>query len=384
MTEIEKYEFFKKAYPKATDIELQTMAKEFQVLESGLSGAMITKKFLEFGKSFFTRRTAAAKAAKKAAGWSTKKKVIVGGLGAGTALGIGQMSSNQMSSNPIDATNTAAEQQAADSYANAIAQADANGIPIEQFISGPTGTQLGINTNNIADFMTSRGWAAPAIGGIGVFTGVVNTTNALRRKYGGTLTTTKNEVVGLADWKKSFPVDALGITSAKQKFVDAGVLDPTADITQVKAAWDTYGQLSLDYARAGNTISPWQLLDIQKGLTGGGGGTTTTRDESLMAKSDIRSITKQQLSQSLGLANIDDESFKQILKIVRRKEAKNPTITTRTTTGNTSVTKTKQGYGRADVAADAEEWAKQDPRYADFQTANVFGSALIGALGLKA
>ena len=382
MTEIEKYEFFKKAYPKATDIELQTMAKEFQVLESGLSGAMITKKVLEFGKSFFTKRTAAAKAAKKAAGWSTKKKVLVGAAASGTVLGIGELASNNQ--NPIDATNTAAEQQAADSYATAIAQADANGIPIEQFISGPTGTQLGLSTNNIADFMTSRGFAAPAIGGIGVFTGVVNTTNALRRKYGGTLTTTKNEVVGLADWKKSFPVDALGITSAKQKFVDAGVLDPTADITQVKSAWDTYGQLSLDYARAGNTISPWQLLDIQKGLTGGAGGTTTTRDESLMAKSDIRSITKQQLSQSLGLANIDDESFKQILKIVRRKEAKNPTITTRTTTGNTSVTKTKQGYGRSDVAADAEEWAKQDPRYADFQTANVFGNALIGALGLKA
>tara|TARA_R110000868_G_scaffold109614_4_gene297847 strand:+ start:1481 stop:2629 length:1149 start_codon:yes stop_codon:yes gene_type:complete len=382
MTEIEKYEFFKKAYPKATDIELQTMAKEFQVLESGLSGAMITKKVLEFGKSFFTKRTAAAKAAKKAAGWSTKKKVLVGAAASGTVLGIGELASNNQ--NPIDATNTAAEQQAADSYATAIAQADANGIPIEQFISGPTGTQLGLSTNNIADFMTSRGFAAPAIGGIGVFTGVVNTTNALRRKYGGTLTTTKNEVVGLADWKKSFPVDALGITSAKQKFVDAGVLDPTADITQVKSAWDTYGQLSLDYARAGNTISPWQLLDIQKGLTGGAGGTTTTRDESLMAKSDIRSITKQQLSQSLGLADIDDESFKQILKIVRRKEAKNPTITTRTTTGNTSVTKTKQGYGRSDVAADAEEWAKQDPRYADFQTANVFGNALIGALGLKA
>jgi hypothetical protein len=178
-------------------------------------------------------------------------------------------------------------------------------------------------------------------------------------------------------------VDAAGISAAKQKFVTAGVLDPTADLTQVKAAWDKYGQLSLDYSRAGNKVSPWQLLDIQKGLTGSGSQTTTTIDDSPMAKADITTILKRQLSASLGLANIDDETINKFIKDVRKKEAKNPTKSVRTTTGNTTRVKTIPGYGQSDVLADAEAYAKQDPRYAEFQTADVFGNALVKALGLK-
>ena len=154
-------------------------------------------------------------------------------------------------------------------------------------------------------------------------------------------------------------------------------------MTQVKTAWNQYGQLSLDYSRAGNKVSPWQLLDIQKGLTGSGSQTTTTIDDSPMAKADITTLLKRQLGASLGLTNIDDAVINKFIADVRKKEAKNPSKTVRTTTGNTTRVKSTPGYGQSDVLADAEAYAKQDPRYAEFQTADVFGNALVKALGLK-
>jgi hypothetical protein len=125
-----------------------------------------------------------------------------------------------------------------------------------------------------------------------------------------------------------------------------------------------------------------------------------------MAEADVRTITKQQLAKSLGLSAVDDKTFKDILSIVRKNEAKRPTKSVRTTTGNTTRVNTTPGYGQsdvladveayakkdprytdfqtADVLADVEEYAKKDPRYAEFQTANVFGQGLTQALGLKA
>jgi CO/xanthine dehydrogenase Mo-binding subunit len=42
-----------------------------------------------------------------------------------------------------------------------------------------------------------------------------------------------------------------------------------------------------------------------------------------------------------------------------------------------------QGYGEAEATAEALALAKKDPLYAEFQTANVFGSALEKALGVR-
>jgi hypothetical protein len=387
MTEEEKYKFFKKAYPKATDAEIKAMAKEFQVLQGGLAGGQIAKAVLEFGKSFFAKKSA-TKVAEETAKASKKKiitkKRVAGVAGLSAAVGTYNMIESGKGTE-IDPNASAAELQAQDSFAQAIANADAQGVDVTQFLQGTTAQQLNLGANNISDFMAARGYTNPLTGlnGIGIFTGKETPTSTPRRKFGGTITGSKSEIVSLSEWNKSFPVDAASINMYKQKFVSAGVLDPTADLTQVKAAWDKYGQLSLDYSRAGNKVSPWQLLDIQKGLTGSGSQTTTTIDDSPMAKADITTLLKRQLQQSLGLANIDDETINKFIKDVRKKEAKNPTKSVRTTTGNTTRVKTVQGYGQADVLADAEAYAKQDPRYAEFQTADVFGNALVKALGLK-
>ena len=337
-------------------------------------------------KSAFTKKTAAKKAeeALTKTKMSKKKKVLIG---AGVLAG-GQAAATIMQgqgNTEIDPNASAAELQAQDSFAQAIAAADASGVDVTQFLQGNTAQQLGLGVNNIGEFMSARGYVNPLTGlnGIGIFTGKETETSTQRRKYGGTITGTKKEIVSLSEWNKSFPADLNGIASAKQKFVDAGVLDPTADMTQVKAAWDKYGEMSLNYSRAGSSLSPWQLLDIQKGLMGGGSQTSTTIDDSQMAKADITTLLKRQLSQSLGLANIDDATINKFIKDVRKKEAKNPTKSVRTTTGNTTRVKTTPGYGQSDVLADAEAYAKQDPRYAEFQTADVFGNALVKALGLK-
>jgi hypothetical protein len=323
---------------------------------------------------------AAAKAAKK---WSLKKKAAVG---AGV-LGVGQIGSSLMNSQgkTPDVTSDPTQSQAEADFANAVATANAAGTDVTQFLQGDAAKQLGLGANNIQDFMAAKGYTNPLAGlnGVGVYTGKEETFSVPRRKYGGTLTGTKSEIVGLSDWNKSFPADAAGIAAAKQKFVTAGVLAPTADLMDVKAAWEKYGQLSLDYSRAGNKLSPWQLLDIQKGLTGSGSQTTTTIDDSPMAKADITTLLKRQLGASLGLTNIDDAIINKFIADVRKKEAKNPSKTVRTTTGNTTRVKSTPGYGQSDVLADAEAYAKQDPRYAEFQTADVFGNALVKALGLK-
>lgn len=387
MTDKEKYDFLKKYYPDKSDVELKAAVKEFKVLQGGLAGGQIAKTILEFGKSFFAKKSAtkvaeeAAKAGKKKI---ITKKRVAGVAGLSAAVGTYNMIESGKGTE-IDPNASAAELQAQDSFAQAIANADAQGVDVTQFLQGTTAQQLGIGANNISDFMSARGYVNPLTGlnGIGIFTGKETPTSTPRRKFGGTITGSKSEIVSLSEWNKSFPVDAAGIGAAKQKFVSAGVLDPTADLTQVKAAWDKYGQLSLDYSRAGNKVSPWQLLDIQKGLTGSGSQTTTTIDDSPMAKADITTILKRQLGASLGLANIDDETINKFIKDVRKKEAKRPTKSVRTTTGNTTRVKTIPGYGQSDVLADAEAYAKQDPRYAEFQTADVFGNALVKALGLK-
>jgi hypothetical protein len=387
MTDKEKYDFLKKYNPGKSDAELKALVKEFKVLEAGFPVGQGVKKIIEFAKSVATKKTPAKKAEEAAT--KGKKKIITKGRVIGTGIaasGVGIYNTIASGSTAIDPNASAAELQAQDSFAQAIANADAQGVDVTQFLQSPTAKQLGLGANNIGDFMAARGFTNPLTGlnGIGIFTGKETETLVPRRKFGGNFTISKPELVSLSNWNKSFPVDAAGIAAAKKKFVDANVLNPDADLTQLKSAWDKYGQLSLDYSRAGNKVSPWQLLDIQKGLTGGGGSKTEiVIDESPIAEADIKQVAKNQLAKSLGLATIDDETWKSILKTVRKNEAKKPTKTVITKSGNKVVRKTTPGYGQSDIMADVEAYAKTDPRYQDFQTADVFGNALVRALGLK-
>jgi hypothetical protein len=385
MTDNEKYNFLKKMHPTKSDVEIMAAVKEFKVLEGGMAGGQIAKALLNFGKSIFAKK-AKEEGAVKAAKMSLKKKAAIGAVGLYAGSQAAGAIGNAMGGKK-DETDTSGMTQAELDMANAVAAANAAGLDVNSLIASPAGTQLNLNANNLPAFMAKFGQSTAGfvgIGNVGIFTGEEIETLVPRRKFGGTLAVSKKELVQLPDWNKRLPVDAAGLAATKQKFVDAGVLAPTDGLDKIKAAWEAYGKMSLEYSRAGHNVSPWELLNIQKGLSGSGSQTTTTIDVSPLAETDIKNTAKRQLAVSLGLANIDDAMYKDIVSIVRKNEAKRPTKTVRTTTGNTTKVKTTPGYGTSDVLADVEEYAKKDPRYAEFQTADVFGNAMIKALGLKA
>ena len=347
---------------------------------TGAAGAI--KSVASLGKAIFAKK-AAEEGVKQAAKMSLKKKAAIGAVGIYAGSKAAGSIGNAMAGNKPDTT--AGQSQAEIDMANAVAAADAAGLDVNSIINTPAGQQLNLSSNNLPAFMAKFGLGTTGltgVGNVGIFTGTETHGTKLGPK-GISYPTTKSEIVSLADWNKRFPSDSAGLASTKQRFVDAGVLNPTDGIEKVRLAWETYGKMSLDYSRAGNKLSPWQILDMQKGLSGSGSQTSTTIDTSPMAEADVRTITKQQLAKSLGLSAVDDKTFKDILSIVRKNEAKRPTKSVRTTTGNTTRVNTTPGYGQSDVLADVEAYAKKDPRYTDFQTADVFGNALTRALGLK-
>jgi hypothetical protein len=163
---------------------------EFEVMEAGMGGAAIVKALTGWVKSIGTKKTA-AKAAEEAtktkAKMSLKKKAAIG---AGV-LAVGQAGSMLMNNDgtAIDPNASASQLQAQDSFAQAIANADATGVDVTQFLQGDTAKQLGLGANNIGNFMAARGYVNPLTGlnGIGVFTGKETETLVPRRKFGGTL-----------------------------------------------------------------------------------------------------------------------------------------------------------------------------------------------------
>jgi hypothetical protein len=383
MTDREKYNFLKKQHPDKSDAELKAAVKEFQVLESGLAGAQIAKALVKFGQSIFAKK-ATEEGVKTGAKMSKKKKLAIGAVGLYAGSKAADSIANAMGGNKNE-TGTDVQTQAEMDMANAVAAANAAGIDVNQIINTPAGSQLNLNAGNLPALMAKFGQETAGlvgIGNVGVYTGNrLDKTGPKGIVYKGL----KPEIVSLPQWNKQFPSDLKGLTETKQKFVDAGIIDPTAGIDKVKAAWEAYGKMSLEYSRAGNTLSPWDILNMQKSLSGSGGTQTSiVYDTSPMAEGDVRTYAKRQLAQSLGLANVDDKQFKDILSIVRKKESKSPTKTVTTTTGKVTRRKTTPGYGTTDVLADIEEYAKQDPRYSEFQTADVFGNAMVKALGLKA
>lgn len=371
-------------YKKRLGVAPHMLRNEVPFVAGAATGA---KAIAGLVKSLLTKKAATeagVEAVKTGAKMSLKKKAVIG---AGVLAG-GQAAANAFSSKGKDttATDAAIQSQSEQAMAQAILNADAAGVDVNTILQSTNAQQLNLNSGNLQAFMAKFGLGTTGltgIGNVGIFTGTETMMHKKGTK-GADVPYLKKEIVSLAEWNKKFPVDLNGIAAAKQKFVDAGVLSPSDGIDQVKAAWTKYGQLSLDYSRAGNIVSPWDLLKVQKGLSGSGSSTNITYDTSPMAENDVKTLLKRQMQQSLGLANIDDKMFNDFLKKVRLKESKNPTKTVTTTTGKVTRRQTTPGYGQTDVLADAEAFAKQDPRYAEFQTANVFGNALVQALGLKA
>ena len=230
MTDKEKYDFLKKAYPTKSNAEIMAAVKEFQVLEAGLGGKGV-KKLLEFAQSVFAKKTP-AKVAEEAAK-SGKKKIITKGrvIGTGVAAGaVGTYNAIVSGNQAPEFEPGSAEAAAEADLVNAIATADAQGLPVGQLLSGETAQQIGITQNNVGAVMAKYGLSPTlsGIGNVGVFTG--DETKEITLKRGGRVIGGK-KIVSLSDWNKTFPVDA---TRSEERRVGKECL------AQCRSRWSPY------------------------------------------------------------------------------------------------------------------------------------------------
>jgi hypothetical protein len=188
--------------------------------------------------------------------------------------------------------------------------------------------------------------------------------------------------IPMTEWKNQFPInDPQKLQNWKTTLVNSGVVSADAGLGELQKQWDAWGQLSMESARKGQNLTPYQLLDINRGLWGGGSG-GPSYSVSLMKEENARTLLKQAMEAYSGQI-VSDEEADAFAKTIRKKQLTTPTKTETKNVGGKRVSVTTQGFGEAEAAALAKEQAKKSPMYEEFQTANVFGSALEKALGVR-
>jgi hypothetical protein len=282
---------------------------------------------------------------------------------------------------------SAAQQQAIADQANtdmmlSLAQYETAGGDVNALLNTPAGQQLMKNPNfNIGAIYGSQD---AVVGSAGVYTGTpVIVSSAPPQFAGGKPVEVKSDTISIAQWNKQFPTaNPKALAEWKAKLVAAGVVSASAGLKELKDQWEAWGKMSLEANRNNQKLTPYQLLDIQRGLWGGGGDRGPSYSTQLIKTENARDLYKQYLEQKTGRI-IDDAEANDFAKFVREKQLAAPTKTEVKTVKGKKVTVTTPGYGEAEAAAEAEKRAMQDPLYAEFQTSNVFGSALEKALGLR-
>jgi len=320
------------------------------------------------GKAAYAGAKAGLKAAKDVAktyvprtktGKVSKGKIFLGGSALGVAglmLGGG------------DEDNTAQEEalaaQAQNDMMMQLAMAQAQGIDVESLVSQPLGQALLSSSGIDAKLLTGAAGIVPTAGG--VYTGKPVTVSA-------------TDTVSTKEWSNMFPIgDPKKLSEWKNTLVKSGVVSASAGLTELRQQWDAWGELSQQMNRMGNKLTPNQLLEIQRGLWGGGGADRgPSYSTSLIKTENAMAMFKQGVENLTGRV-IDDTEAEEFAKLVRKRQLKKPTKTS-----VKRVTVTDPGFGEAEAAALVERRAQKDPMFAEFQTSNVFGSALEKALGVR-
>lgn len=255
------------------------------------------------------------------------------------------------------------------------AQMQASGIDTEALLNTPAGQQLLKNPNFNSKAILGAG-VTPVLGMSGVYVG--GETQVRRRKP----TPREAGMLTLTEWKSQFPIaNPTELNKWKKTLVDAGVVGADAGLPELKKQWENWGQESMNFSRLGQKLTPYQLLDIQRGLWGGGTGGPTYQVQ-LMKEENSKALFKQGIEALTGRI-VDDAQAEEFAKLVTKKQLKTPTKTETKTVGGKRVSVTTPGFGEAEAAALVKKRAQEDPMFAEFQTANVFGSALEKALGVR-
>jgi hypothetical protein len=359
------YQILKKENPTWSESKLNAAAKDIvanpQILEAGLTGSTLVKAVVKLGKTFMKK--------------PTKKQVLLGG----GALGLGGLA---VQGGGDSGTPDVAAQANADLMFQA-AQYEAAGGDIAALAQTAAGQQLFKNPNfNLGSILNSGNVFT---GTSGVYTGKPVTVNEYQWGSGGAKPKqTITDTVPLSDWKNQFPIaDPKALAQWKSTLISAGVVSASAGLAELKQQWEAWGQASQDAGRQGQKLSPYQLLDIQRGLWGGGGKDySTSYSVNLLKEENVKSIYKAAREQEAGRI-VGDEDAAAFAERIKAQQMAKPTKTEYKKIKGKMVPVTTPGYGEAEAAAKALELAKKDPLYAEFQTANVFGSALEKALGVR-
>lgn len=279
-----------------------------------------------------------------------------------------------------DEEQTAAQEQALQEQTTLntqmqFAQLEATGVDVEALLNTQAGQQILKNPNFNAQAIFGANML-PAMGNVGVYVG--GETKTRRRKP----TAAESGVISLTEWKQQFPIaNPTELNAWKKTLVDSGVVSADAGIAELKKQWETWGQLSLENNRVGQKLSPYDLLNIQRGLWGGGSGGPSYQTQ-LMKAENSKALFKQGIEAYTGTI-VDDEQAEKFAEYVKQQQLKKPTKIETKTIGGKRVTVTTPGFGEVEAAAEIKKRAQEDPLYAEFQTASVFGSALEKALGVR-
>lgn len=258
-----------------------------------------------------------------------------------------------------------------------VAQYQAQGGDVNSLVNTPAGQQLFAQGNIDLKALGLSGSKLPMVAG--VYTGETVQTGLGpkgRPKYG-------LKTLSIADWKAQFPIgDPQKLQEWKSRLVNSGVVTADAGLGELQKQWEAWGQASMDMGRQGKNLTPYQLLDIQRGLWGGGGGGGPSYSVNLMKKENAVTLFKQAMEAYTGRI-VTDEEAASFAKSVESKQLAAPTKTETKTVKGKKVTVTTPGFGEAEAAKLAEKQAMKDPLYSQYQDANVFGTALEKALGIR-
>jgi len=403
MTEKEKLELIKEKYPNYKDVfsqsELDSLVRELddpekltlfrergvtQILggaalgglgAGAVKGAQAVK---GLAKAVTSRK--AKTAAAEATGEAVKKRKIITPkrvLGAAAvATGINIIDSLFGDNDEQAAAEKESLQQQTDINTQMqFAQMQASGIDTEALLNTPAGQQLLKNPNFNSKAILGTG-VTPVLGMSGVYVG--GETQVRRRKP----TPGESGMLSLTEWKNQFPIaNPTELNKWKKTLVDAGVVGADAGLPELKKQWENWGQESMNFSRLGQKLTPYQLLDIQRGLWGGGTGGPSYQVQ-LMKEENSKALFKQGIEALTGRI-VDDAQAEEFAKLVTKKQLKTPTKTETKTVGGKRVSVTTPGFGESEAAALVKKRAQEDPMFAEFQTASVFGSALEKALGVR-
>jgi hypothetical protein len=327
----------------------------------------------------FGKKKAATEGAEEVVKKTGKKIITKNRVIGGVAIGGGLEIYNRMTKD--DGVGQTPEEMAQASLAMAAATLQESGGDPNSILGTPLAQQMNITTgSDLSTLASSLGITLDS--SIGVYTGE-SIKETIKGPKGRTYPKVTYKTQSLSDWNKQFPIaDPKELAAFKQRVIAAGVVSAGAGVTQLKAAWEALGQLSVDAARSGAKMTPWQMLDIQRGLFGGGDEDAPSYSLTYTPAEAVKNIYGSAIGAGTGkVASAEQEAA--FIKSIKAKEGKAPTKSETKMINGKKVRVTTPGFTDEDILTAAETEAMKDPRYKEYQTATVFGDAVSKALGVR-